>query len=298
MNSVPDAFLDAVCSHLNFCHLKDRLKRIQGGWSVKAAIHKSKRRELMVVVDHGRNEVKFGFANMQTFRYASPTLNAKYDRIRLIEVGIFATDELPESTSMECFKKKVLPVLRSLAFDCILRFASNKSFPENMTHIIFDSLHGCTQLTSVCTRNYGGNCPDFIKHQISLGCLKELDLRGDGDWPADLQDALRLFVNSPRFVKLVCGSNLTVDIYMVIAFVERFLRGDFSRITELQGTTRELRGKPSFPVTWLHELHRDKQRLYYQKPKSANVRWTRSRREHLVASRNNGGDLCLNLYLL
>uniref|UniRef100_A0A1I7XY73 F-box domain-containing protein n=1 Tax=Steinernema glaseri TaxID=37863 RepID=A0A1I7XY73_9BILA len=287
MDSVPEAFLDAVCCLLNSIELRN-LKETQGGWSVKAAIHKSKRRELKVLFDvtnHERNEIKIEFKDLNYCRDVSPTLNAKYDRIRLIEVGLFATDELPESTSMECFKKKVLPAIRSLIFECKLTFALNKSGSENLTRIIFDSLRTSTQVTSVNTGNYGGHCLDFLKHKITVGHLSELILKGD--WPADLQTALRLFVKSPNFKILDVGeSNLTIDIYMVIAFVERFLCGNFSQITDLQG-------RPSFPLASLKELHRDKQQLSYMTPCCTSVQWSRSNGEQLIARRHHDGDISL-----
>uniref|UniRef100_A0A1I7XYN1 F-box domain-containing protein n=1 Tax=Steinernema glaseri TaxID=37863 RepID=A0A1I7XYN1_9BILA len=278
MNSVPDAFLDDVCCQLDRSDLYC-LKGTCSRWSSLAAIHHSRRRSLKVFLDVNRegNEVAVGSKELR-----NGSLDPKYDRISRIQVGCLSMDE-PAKTSMECFKKKVLPILRSLTFDCDFSFTSNKSFHHaDLADSTFSGLHDCSQLTRVyITGNYAGNCAEFIKHQISLGGLKELYLKGDVDWPADLQDALRLFVKSPNFEKLdVFASNLTIDIYMAIAFVERFLYEDLSRMTQLQGS-------PSFPLTWLKQLHRNKQKLNYTKPRGMIAQWTRSSGGKILAKHGN-----------
>uniref|UniRef100_A0A1I7Y5F5 F-box domain-containing protein n=1 Tax=Steinernema glaseri TaxID=37863 RepID=A0A1I7Y5F5_9BILA len=285
MNSVPDAFLDSVCCQLNRTDLH-RLKDTCTLWSVKATIHDSKRRELQVSlnVNYEQTEVGIWIEGLETIS----TINPRYDKIGHIEVGFLSIDVLHEKTSLECFKKKVIPVLRSLAFDCALQFASSNSFLSDLSESIFSGLHGCNQLTVIYTENYACNCPEFIKHQISLGRLKMLIL--NGDWPADLQAALRLFVRSPNFALLdLRRSNLTIDIYMVIAFVERFLRGDFSRVTELQG-------RPSFPLTWLEELHHDKQQLHYRTQWDMFVQWVRPSGGRLTAKHISDSHICLCSY--
>uniref|UniRef100_A0A1I7XZ69 RNI-like superfamily protein n=1 Tax=Steinernema glaseri TaxID=37863 RepID=A0A1I7XZ69_9BILA len=298
MNSVPDAFLDAVCCTLDWSDLA-KLKNTCGvEWSSKAAIHHSRRRELTVFIDvnHEGTEVGIVFKGLDNRTFVSSSLGLKYSKITRIYVNSgLLMNELPEKTSMERFKKKVLPILRSLAFGCTLSFTSNPllklSIAYNLADSIFSGLHGCSQLTGIyITGNYAGNCAEFIKNQISLGRLKELHLEGEVDCPADVQAALRLLVKSPNFERLdVCGSNLTVNFCMADAFVERFSRGDLSRMAELQG-------RGSFPLKWLKVLHRDKQQLNYRTPEGMTIQWDRPSGGRLTAKHISDSHICLCSY--
>uniref|UniRef100_A0A1I7YIF5 F-box domain-containing protein n=1 Tax=Steinernema glaseri TaxID=37863 RepID=A0A1I7YIF5_9BILA len=252
MDSVPAAFVDALCCQMEKLEL-DELRTVNSFWSSMAYTHYTKRRELLVFLDVNKEgtEVRMGVTYTDRHIYLPSTLDAKHDRIKGIYVRHYGMN-LSENVSFERFKKKVFPVLRSMAFGCELDFESSKPHSENLTDIIFSGLHDCKQvyMSRIFTENYGGNCPDFIENQISLGRVKALSLRGDR-WPDTIQASLESFMKSARFESLdLSGSNLTLDFDTASNFVNRFLTGV---------GVRNLKGKPSFTLSWLRGLYKKQQ---------------------------------------
>uniref|UniRef100_A0A1I7YJ28 F-box domain-containing protein n=1 Tax=Steinernema glaseri TaxID=37863 RepID=A0A1I7YJ28_9BILA len=275
MNSVPDAFLDAVCSQL--CSLKC-LKKTSGRWSSKANVHRRKRRELFAFIDVNDEgtEVGIGFEDPKSREFVSSALDAKYDRITAIYVGYREIEELPKRTSLEYARTNVPHLLRSLAFDCVLYFAPNKPFPHNLRNSILYGLQGCVQLTAIHIFYSAEKVPEFVKHQIALGRLRRLSLNVHCEFSDDLQTSLRLFVNSPRFKLLdLSQSNLKIDFDMASSFVERFVKGDLIKL---------LQGKRSFRFSRLGDLHVKEQQWNGDRT----TRWSRFGKT-LVASRSAGG---------
>uniref|UniRef100_A0A1I7YQH7 F-box domain-containing protein n=1 Tax=Steinernema glaseri TaxID=37863 RepID=A0A1I7YQH7_9BILA len=289
MNSVPNAFLESVCMQLDKWDLNE-LTAIRGWWSVIAAIHHNKRRDVWVILDANQKgtQVRIRILEAQSGLSVFSPLDARHDRITNIAFVLRRDEEmLPAEVSFDWFQKKALPVLRSLAFGCQLRFYLDRSFPH-YTDSIIDSLHGCSQLEQIFIENCGEKCPEFIKHQINLGHLSCLYLYGTYEWPDSLQTSLKSFLKSPNCRVLDLGStNLMLDFDMVSCVVERFLKGDFSHCAFLIG-------KPSFPVARLHNLYVNEQRTYNDEDDEDDIvtNWIGSS-ERLLARYTSRGTLRL-----
>uniref|UniRef100_A0A1I7Y5U7 F-box domain-containing protein n=1 Tax=Steinernema glaseri TaxID=37863 RepID=A0A1I7Y5U7_9BILA len=258
MNSVPDVFLDAVCFQLDRSDL-ECLKKTSTRWSSNAGAQNSKRRELKVFLDVNQegSQVGIRIEDLKGNTLVSSAVQPKSDRFTLIEIGFGELQQFPEEKSMEYFKKKVVPVLRSLVFKCTFSCATvARPYHRKISDLICSALHGHSQLVNITSGNLGGKCPEFIEHQVALGHLKALSLRGDA-WPEAVQASLKSFVQSPRFQSLnLRWSNLTVDFDMVSCVVERFLKGNFTKSGKL------LMGKLSFPIHSLADLHVEEQGEY------------------------------------
>uniref|UniRef100_A0A1I7Z070 Rho-GAP domain-containing protein n=1 Tax=Steinernema glaseri TaxID=37863 RepID=A0A1I7Z070_9BILA len=153
--------------------------------------------------------------------------------------------------SMAKFTNKILPLLRSLAFECSLPIVHSQPFPQLLTDSIFTELRTCDQLVDINTGNYGQKCLHFISHHIESGHLKELRLPGRADWPDTVKPLLLSFVKSPKFKELdVSRSNLKLDSDMVAAFVDRFFEEDLPNLARISGT-------PSFALMLLNDIHQE-----------------------------------------
>uniref|UniRef100_A0A1I7YIF1 F-box domain-containing protein n=1 Tax=Steinernema glaseri TaxID=37863 RepID=A0A1I7YIF1_9BILA len=287
MNSVPHAFLDAVCMQLDKWDLNN-LKETSTRWSREATIHFNKRRDLafyLGVNDDG-TEIRIGVEDLEKYRFVSSALDAKYDRIKGIYIGHRELEELPEKISLDCFKKKFRPVLRSLVFGCTFCFNPNSTFPQPLTDCIFSGLRECSQFTHIYIGNEG-TCAEFVKNQISLGSVRLLSLCVEYERPDSLQASLKSFLESPNFEALdLRRSNLKVDFDMVNSLVERFVKGH---------NIYRLQGKPSFPVSWLYDLYVDEQQMGKDgRPDNRITHWTRSNKR-LIASMNSDGELYFDL---
>uniref|UniRef100_A0A1I7YI68 F-box domain-containing protein n=1 Tax=Steinernema glaseri TaxID=37863 RepID=A0A1I7YI68_9BILA len=285
MNSVPYAFFEALCCQLNRSDL-DKLKKTSGGWSTVAAIHHSKRRYLHLDLNANTEgtQVGIGFKDMNYNAYEM-TYDEKYDWIVGIYVGHAAMSSLPEEVSLERFRRKVLPALQSLIHGWMLRFVS-ANIPQNLADSIFSGLHGCGQLIRMCIINYGGRCAEFVEHQISLGHLESLSLRGDA-WPDTIKASLKSFLRSPKYEGLyINGSNLTLDYDMADSFIERFLK-------EHSTGTRYLRGKPSFSIAQLRDLHMNERRKRRRSWKRHDIlaKWRGPNESELQVIRKNKDEL-------
>uniref|UniRef100_A0A1I7YID2 F-box domain-containing protein n=1 Tax=Steinernema glaseri TaxID=37863 RepID=A0A1I7YID2_9BILA len=261
MNSVPAAFLDAVCSQLESKDLEN-LENTNDRWSSIAAMHGNQRRELLVylfVNDEGTQvgiEILDDYGSECTFSSLQP----KYDRIETIELGLCVMgyfNNLSKKTSLKCFEKKILPLLRSLAFECGLRLEW-QGFLPNFRDILFNGLRGCSQLTKIYCVDYDG-CAEFTESfaefiQSNLGQLEHLALYGSYKWPDVMKMHVTSFLRSPNFEGLsLSDSNLTLDFDMVSCFVERFLKGDIAYYAYLHG-------EPTFPLDQFDYLFVDEQR--------------------------------------
>uniref|UniRef100_A0A1I7Y4F7 F-box domain-containing protein n=1 Tax=Steinernema glaseri TaxID=37863 RepID=A0A1I7Y4F7_9BILA len=74
------------------------------------------------------------------------------------------------------FRNKVLPALRSLAFDCTFDISKFQAFRQNLVDCVFTGLQACSQLSDIDVGNYGERCISFLRHQIDLGPLSYLSL--------------------------------------------------------------------------------------------------------------------------
>uniref|UniRef100_A0A1I7ZEX1 F-box domain-containing protein n=1 Tax=Steinernema glaseri TaxID=37863 RepID=A0A1I7ZEX1_9BILA len=204
MNAVPDVFKDATCRTLAEEDLKT-LKQMSSIWSKTAATHLHNQRNLDVYInaDTEGTAVRFGIQRSN---------------------GLYEFEYLPNNLCLKFFRRKVLPVLRSLALHCELDVFGSPS--QYLTDSIFSGLFSCVQLEKISTANYGGKCPEFIEHQIRLGCVKKLDLKGSA-WPDSTIISVRSFQRSPKLELLyLTESNVKLDVDMVTGFIERFLKGD------------------------------------------------------------------------
>uniref|UniRef100_A0A1I7ZFE0 F-box domain-containing protein n=1 Tax=Steinernema glaseri TaxID=37863 RepID=A0A1I7ZFE0_9BILA len=231
MDSVPDVFVEALCAHLTWRDL-ETLESTSSSWTTKADIHFSKRRELTVVL-HANDEG----IQVTTLLYEEGVpfiIDPRYDQIERIYLLPFEDDSPPgKMVSPKHFTNKILPVLSSLVVHCQLDIF--ESLNQNVTDSVFNAFYSCVQLKKISTANYGKKCTEFIEHQIGLGHLTGLRLKGDG-WPAQIISSIRSFLNSPILSKLdLRYSNLTLDFDMVTGFVGRFLDGDRPKRTCLCG---------------------------------------------------------------
>uniref|UniRef100_A0A1I7YJ09 FBA_2 domain-containing protein n=1 Tax=Steinernema glaseri TaxID=37863 RepID=A0A1I7YJ09_9BILA len=252
MDSVPDAFFDAICSQLESKDLGN-LQKIYYWWSSLAASHDSKRRKIFVILNVNAEGTQVGIRINDINRNACTfsALKPRYDRIASISVGLLEMDDFSEKTSLECFEKTVMPWLLSLVFKCKLDLTC-QALPRNFADSIVNGLRGCSQLSRILIANYDG-CAEFIKLQISLGHLKDLDLRGSYKCPDDMNLSLKSFLRSPNFESLYLSeSNLKLDFDMVNCFVERFRKGNIA-------SSAYLEGKVSFPLERFDYLFVDKQ---------------------------------------
>uniref|UniRef100_A0A1I7ZK84 F-box domain-containing protein n=1 Tax=Steinernema glaseri TaxID=37863 RepID=A0A1I7ZK84_9BILA len=272
MNSVPEVFLDAVCSQLERKDLEN-LRKTTRRWESKATVHYDKRKDVDVLI-HANPEgtqvaigmLRYSHLELVSFILWPPedsrsffvpfTADPRYDRITKLHLGginngpITPTfGNLPEKVSIERFGNKVLPLLRSLAVDCELIISDVHTYHPNLTDTIFRGLRTCTQLTTISTGNHGGECPDFIKHQLSLGQVRELLLYGGENWPAYIKASVHQFLKAPNFVGLdIFASDITLDFDVVKDFVERCLKGELHHNASISGTT-------SFHLSRLRSIH-------------------------------------------
>uniref|UniRef100_A0A1I8AUN9 F-box domain-containing protein n=1 Tax=Steinernema glaseri TaxID=37863 RepID=A0A1I8AUN9_9BILA len=211
MNFVPRAFSESVCARLDSDELKN-LKEVSGVWSSTATVYHNKRRNLFVnlQVNHDGTQVGLLLSTgprrsgpiRDTFGYrdrygTSATLKVKclntavpldldprYDRVQLIAMGLLEVEKMSNYVSMAKFTNKILPMLRSLAFECTLTIVPDlKPFPQLLTDSIFTELRTCDQLVDINTCNYGEKCLDFVAHHIGSGHLRELRLP-TSSWPS------------------------------------------------------------------------------------------------------------------
>uniref|UniRef100_A0A1I7XVI9 FBA_2 domain-containing protein n=1 Tax=Steinernema glaseri TaxID=37863 RepID=A0A1I7XVI9_9BILA len=219
MESIPTAFVDAVCATL----LKEDLKILQDigePWTSTVTTHYSRRREFDVYLaaNPAETEVAIGVSEYGRWTYGNVASLSTNDRIRLILAGAANYAALPEKMPMERFRTKVLPLLN------------------------FGLRAPALNIKTGC---FGGNCIEFVEQQIAFGQLEELTLYGK-EWPDSLKAPLKSFLKFPNFVKLdVIGSDLTVDLDMLTCIVERFLKGELREDTLLVG-------KPSEEMRDLH----------------------------------------------
>uniref|UniRef100_A0A1I7YUH5 F-box domain-containing protein n=1 Tax=Steinernema glaseri TaxID=37863 RepID=A0A1I7YUH5_9BILA len=255
MDFLPLVFLNAVCDLLDKENLGN-LKKIRSRWSSNATVHHSKRRNVAVYLEANRDGTQILIKIKDDVRGSVPfDVDPKYDRIRHIHVLCYQehlTRERGAWRSMESFKKKALPMLKALMVQCDLSFEHSFEFfslfiHRNLADSIFEGLYDSEQLKMISTENYGGRCVGFIQHQIDLGQVEKLYLDGEEDWPETLKTSLNSFLKSPRFEKLVFGSNLTLDFDMARCFVDRFIRG------ELIGA--HFSGTASFPLSRLKDFY-------------------------------------------
>uniref|UniRef100_A0A1I8ARA0 FTH domain-containing protein n=1 Tax=Steinernema glaseri TaxID=37863 RepID=A0A1I8ARA0_9BILA len=212
MESVPTAFLDSLCATLTKDDLKI-LQKVGGPWTLTVVTHYSKRREFTVSVhaNHEGTQVEVKVLQIGVF---GPSVNlesiawSKYDRI--IQMDYIERNQFdrfgaqPLKMSMEGFRTKVLPVLTSLADDYAIHIYVSERYSQHLTDEIFSRLIG--RARSIGTGHAGG----------------------------------KSFLKSPNFVKLnLHGSDLTVDLDMLIIMVERFFNGDLKKDTLILGKLSE-----------------------------------------------------------
>uniref|UniRef100_A0A1I7YLS4 F-box domain-containing protein n=1 Tax=Steinernema glaseri TaxID=37863 RepID=A0A1I7YLS4_9BILA len=244
MDSIPASFLDAVCTKLKEVDLEN-LGETSSPWSWIAEVHYGKRRNWTVglLANQEGTEV-----SIQMLGGWSWDIDPRYNRVTKISLGGRKIGK-GHKVSLQRFKKKVLPLLLSLMVDCELSIFSDNNCHPNLTDTIFRGLFSSTQLTIISTMNCGGKCPEFIKHQISLGHVKDISLYGEKEWPTDMTASLKQFLKAPNYAHLyVSGSNLSLDFEMVSCFVERVFNRKFS-------STVNIRGKASFPLSLLRTLY-------------------------------------------
>uniref|UniRef100_A0A1I8AQW3 P-loop containing nucleoside triphosphate hydrolase protein n=1 Tax=Steinernema glaseri TaxID=37863 RepID=A0A1I8AQW3_9BILA len=236
MNSVPVAFVDALCATLN---KKDLLELLQIGrpCSRTAYAYYKRRREFTVHLKLSPDGTQVGIGlkmtgSMDFMRLASLS---KYDRIGAIQLGDFRFDDLPDKIPMERFGTRVLPVLNSRTgtYDFYISASddSDKNLPT-LTNL-------CGPARTIRIGHTGVKCAEFIQRQIALGRLEELTLRGQ-EWPESLEASFKSFLRSSNFEILdLRATNLTIDLGMLIIIVTRFLRGDLRKNIILVGKTSE-----------------------------------------------------------
>uniref|UniRef100_A0A1I8AIW2 F-box domain-containing protein n=1 Tax=Steinernema glaseri TaxID=37863 RepID=A0A1I8AIW2_9BILA len=261
MDSVPQLFVEALCTSLKHCDLWT-LRRIRK-WTTTAAIHWRKARTLFVYlqVNNEGTEVAIGIP-ARLYDYAPFVVYAKYDKIKRIKIGVNNFEDLPQKISMECFKRKVIPLIQSMAFKCSLENPAGGSQHQNLEDCIFHGLRDCAQLREIKTSNRGESCPEFIERQVALGNVEELALLSDQIWPDRTQASIRSFVKSPRFKYLdITNSNLRLDFDMVACIVDTY-----AKVVLYKGTS--ISGMISFPLQRLNSVHEEllKRRLS-DKPK-------------------------------
>ncbi|KAK0413607.1 hypothetical protein QR680_006901 [Steinernema hermaphroditum] len=101
----------------------------------------------------------------------SRQIDFKYDRIESIEFGNPPDESVKET--LEQFRTKTLPMIRSIASGCSLKVFVDSSHPHNLCDIIFDGLKECTGLSDIDLSNYGEKCQQFIRRQIEFAVWKE-----------------------------------------------------------------------------------------------------------------------------
>uniref|UniRef100_A0A1I8AWG2 F-box domain-containing protein n=1 Tax=Steinernema glaseri TaxID=37863 RepID=A0A1I8AWG2_9BILA len=250
MESIPPLFVEALCTSLKDDDLWT-LRRIRT-WSTTSAIHWRKARTLFVhlQVNNEGSEVAIGIRT-HLFGYAPFVVYAKYDKIKRIKIAVSNFEDLPQKMSMECFKRKVIPLLRSLASNCVLQCPEGGSQHQKLEDSIFHGLRDCDQLREIRTSNRGESCPEFIENQVALGKVERLFLFSDQRWPDRTQESIRSFVKSPRFKELhIERSNLRLDLDMVTCIVDSYAKGDLYEKVSVTGTV-------SFALKRLNSVHEE-----------------------------------------
>uniref|UniRef100_A0A1I7Z271 F-box domain-containing protein n=1 Tax=Steinernema glaseri TaxID=37863 RepID=A0A1I7Z271_9BILA len=270
MESVPQVFVNALCSRLDKRELQ-ALRQMRR-WSMTAEDNLKKRRYLVVDVEINLEgiEVAVGTYLMWEMTYI-PKVDPKYDRIRRIRVGFRSFEELPEKMSMECFKRRIIPLLRWFASACSLHVVKKRRQPHNPVESIFHGLHDCRQLRLIATSNTGERCVEFIERQVALGKVEQLYLRSQRRWPDTMQETIRSFVKSPRFKRInIQLTNLRIDLDLVTCLVDRYSKGDLDEQATIAGTL-------SFHPQRLNGLHEEllKQRMCHNPKSGDTVIWAR-----------------------
>uniref|UniRef100_A0A1I7XVY0 Leucine-rich repeat-containing protein 14 n=1 Tax=Steinernema glaseri TaxID=37863 RepID=A0A1I7XVY0_9BILA len=237
MEFVVAPFLDALCATLR----KKDLKTLQeiGPWSWTVETYYNRRREFKAFTETNLDGTKADITIYETpnadVHYTSLT---KHDRIvhiwmELSNQASLSSREMP----LERYRTKVVPVLNALADTYAFRGYTRFLCPANKTDCLFSGLRAPAQ--EIKTAYFGGRCVKFIEEQVALGRLEHLELHGN-EWPDSMEASLKAFLRSPNFVTLdLSGSNLTVDLDMLICIVQRFCKGDLRKGTLLQGKPSE-----------------------------------------------------------
>uniref|UniRef100_A0A1I7Y413 F-box domain-containing protein n=1 Tax=Steinernema glaseri TaxID=37863 RepID=A0A1I7Y413_9BILA len=176
------------------------------------------------------------------------------------------------------FRNKVLPALRSLAFDCTFDISKFQAFRQNLVDCVFTGLQACSQLSDIDVGNYGERCISFLRHQIDLGNLKILRLRSIREWPDTVRPSLISFIESPSFMglNLLC-CNLALDTDLATCFVDHFLRSKLREDSQIDG-------RPSFALEWLHDVRRES--VYHYVPNDF-ITWTDYQITYCLLAANN-----------
>uniref|UniRef100_A0A1I7XVI8 F-box domain-containing protein n=1 Tax=Steinernema glaseri TaxID=37863 RepID=A0A1I7XVI8_9BILA len=242
MDSVPTAFVDALCAKLKTEDL-GKLRKIGRRWTSIVETHCRRRRELTLYLNAPGDKTEVWIKIFKALDVVHHASLSKYDRIQNIWMGYYSSEAMFEKIPMERFRTKLLPVLASLADDYVFHMNALRQYPENLTDGIFSSLRGRARV--IKTRYVGGKCVEFIARQITLGRLEHLELLGE-EWPDSMKATLKSFLRSPNFVTLDLWetnlkkeTNLTVDLDMLIIMVQRFFKGDLCEGTELEGYPSE-----------------------------------------------------------
>uniref|UniRef100_A0A1I7Z2Q3 F-box domain-containing protein n=1 Tax=Steinernema glaseri TaxID=37863 RepID=A0A1I7Z2Q3_9BILA len=294
MESVPQVFVNALCSRLDTRCLK-ALREVRR-WSMTAAGHLKKRRYLFVDVQINLEgtEVAVGTylppTNPREIAYI-PKVDPKYDKIRMIRIGYPSFKDLPEKMSMECFERRVIPLLRWFTSHYSLHIVRKRRQPQNPMDSIFHGLQDCRQLRVIGTSNTGKGCVEFIERQVALGSIEELYLRSQRRWPHAMQETIRSFVKSPRFKRLnIERTNLRIDLDLVTCLLDRYSKGDLYEWAAIAGTV-------SFHPQRLNGLHEEllKQRMCHSPKAGDTVIWARPGQHNLNATILGYAD-GINLY--
>uniref|UniRef100_A0A1I7ZFL6 F-box domain-containing protein n=1 Tax=Steinernema glaseri TaxID=37863 RepID=A0A1I7ZFL6_9BILA len=267
MDFVPDAFVEALCAHLDWWDL-ETLQSINSSWTSNAGFYYSKRRKISVTLWANDEGTQVEIWTLLDDERVPFIIDPRYDQIEQISLSPFEEDSPPiYKASFKHFTNKVLPVLSSLAVHC--KFDIFRSPNQNLTDILFDGLYSCVQLKAIYTANYGEKCTKFIEHQIGLGHVEQLYLDGDG-WPGRMRTSIRSFLKSPVLVRLhLIYSNLTLDFDMVTGFIGRFLDGDRPDAISLDGPI-------SFPLKDLRSFRPESLAdCWLSDPFGKNITWAR-----------------------
>uniref|UniRef100_A0A1I7YSN2 Mediator of RNA polymerase II transcription subunit 31 n=1 Tax=Steinernema glaseri TaxID=37863 RepID=A0A1I7YSN2_9BILA len=159
MDSIPFAFVDALCSTLDTGNL-GTLQEIGRPWSSTVAILVSRRRDLYLklhVNDEGTG-IQFRLSE------------GKYG---------------PEVPYASLSKIKVLPILKPLTAKYNISLNGPARYQGILAEVLLSGLRGYAR--KIHMDHTGVECVEFIKKQTNCGRLEELALYGEG-WPDSLLD--------------------------------------------------------------------------------------------------------------